>query len=62
MAPPRRVPDVYPPGYDPPPEWAAPDPAPPAKVPFKFPQGARLRPYVELGFDNDRVSFTRAYL
>ena len=68
-APPRRVPEGWPPDYD---FYEHHDDetnepfdeghVPPAKVPFKFPQGAQLRPWASLHFENDRVSFTRGYL
>ena len=65
-APPQRVPKVWPPGYNP---WdhhpSNPDPTegqPPAKVPFKFPQGAQLRPWLRLDYLGDRIRFERAYL
>ena len=65
-APPRRVPEGWPRGYDP---WVhnpynphAAEGVPPAKVPFKFPQGAQLRPWVHGLQPNDRVSFARGFL
>ena len=61
-APPRRVPDGWPTGYNP---WEHVDEeghVPPAKVPFKFPQGAQLRPFARLDHVNDRVRFIRGYL
>ena len=61
-APPRRVPNIWPPGYDPRHHEGEEGHVPPAKVPFKFPQGAQLRPWVELNFVDDRVSVARSYL
>ena len=61
-APPRRVPE----GWSGPrarhfiPQF--PGHVPPAKVPFKLPQGAQLRPCVMLLSSNDRVSFVRRYV
>ena len=66
-APPRRVPEDWPPGYYP---WlhededgnVIPGHVPPAKVPFKFPLGAQLRPWACMYFKNERLSFARGYL
>ena len=33
-----------------------------ANPPFKFPQGAQLRPWVTIRHETDRVSFVRTYL
>ena len=68
-APPRRVPNVWPPGYDPDEHLDDDDVpleeghVPPAKVPFKFPQGAQLRPWALLYRNmGERVSFVHRYL
>ena len=61
-APPQRVPDGWPRGYRPPLPWETPDPEPPAKVPFKFPLGAQLRPWISITWPQDRLSFARGYL
>ena len=69
-APPRRVPEGWPRGYEFVPagshesgsDESVPEEEPPAKVPFTFPQGAQLRPWARLFYRNDRVSFARAYL
>ena len=61
-APPRRVPNVWPPGYD---AWdhrGEEGHVPPAKVPFKFPLGAQFRPLAVLLDKYDRMSFARPYL
>ena len=57
-APPRRMPNIWPTGYDPAEHPGEPRPA---KVPFKFPQGAPLRPWALLGVA-DRVRFARGFL
>ena len=61
-APPRRVPNGWPPGYNPDSEDEEEQPEPPAKLPFKFPQHAPIRPWAFLMKDNDRVSFVQKYL
>ena len=73
-APPRRVPDAWPTGYDPEDDFeyddsddeeghVIPGHVPPAKVPFKFPQGAQLRPWARLiDANGDQVSFVRRYI
>ena len=63
-APPRRVPNVWPRDYDfiNPEAWHPPGHVPPAKVPFKLPQGAQLRPWALLGYGNDRLRFVRGFL
>ena len=58
-APPRRVPEGWPTGYDP---DDPPPGEPPAKVPFKFPQGAQLRPWATQSYPHDRVSFALGHL
>ena len=57
-APPQRVPDEWPRGYN----VYNPPAEPPAKVPFKFPQGAQLRPWAFLWDKDDHVSFLHRYL
>ena len=58
-APPRRVPEGWPTHYDP----DDPTPGePPAKVPFKFPLGAQLRPWATQSHPSDRISFALGYL
>ena len=61
-APPCRVPEGWPLGYNPYGHHAEQGHVPPAKVPFKFPQGAQLRPWANLPMLRDRVSFVRSYL
>ena len=61
-APPIRVPNVWPPGYDPSEHFDEEGHVPPAKVPFKFPQGAQLRSWAILVNVQDRVSFASSYL
>ena len=60
-APPQRVPNVLPPFNDPAWDELEDDDDEPAKVPFKFPQGARLRPWARVYAEvDDRVRFDRA--
>ena len=66
-APPRRVPDIWPRGYNPPDSDDSDNEEeqepPPAKVPFKFPQGAPLRPWACLyAHAGDLVCFDHGYL
>ena len=61
-APPRRVPGAWPHGYHPIIHIGEEGHVPPAKVPFKFPLGAQFRPWVSLGFADDRVCFSHQYL
>ena len=56
-APPSRVPYDWPPGYYPDIHEGEEGHVPPAKVPFKIPQGAQLRPWVRSMRTGDRVSF-----
>lgn len=57
---PRRVPDVWPPHYDP--ENPHNEDELPARVPFRFPQGAQLRPMVRLYYEDHEVCFAPGYL
>ena len=63
-APPHRVPEGWPEGYEPPDsdDSDSEEEEEPPKVPFKFPKGAQLRPYCWLFQPDDRVSFARVYL
>ena len=55
-APPRRVPDQWS-------QWQVDDSEEdePTKVPFKFPQGAQLRPWVAAAYPDEQLCFARGY-